>query len=102
MTSFRLRDPRLYPIAEKVQDGVRLSKEDGVTLFQTGDLIGLGQLADFANRRQNADRVFFASNQHINPTNVCVLRNTCVFCSFARMPQEEGNYTRTLEEVYLE
>src|SRR3989454_6603895 len=35
-------------------------------------------------------------------TNVCVLRNTCVFCSFARMPKEEGAYTRSLDEVFLE
>ena len=41
-------------------------------------------------------------NTNINPTNVCVLRNTCVFCSFARMPQEDGAYTRTLDEVFAE
>jgi len=46
--------------------------------------------------------VFFSANQHINPTNVCVLRSTCVFCSFARMPKEEGAYTRSLEEVFAE
>src|SRR5439155_283499 len=40
--------------------------------------------------------------QHINPTNVCILRNTCVFCSFARMPKEDGAYTRSLEEVFAE
>ena len=43
---------------------------------------------EVANARRNCDRVLFSANQHINPTNVCVLRNTCVFCSFARMPQE--------------
>src|SRR3989454_12732281 len=67
------------------------------TLFRT-----IGRLADVANRRANGDRVYFAANQHINPTNVCVLRNTCVFCSFARMPQEAGAYTRSLEEVFAE
>ena len=59
-------------------------------------------MAEFANQRRNGDRVFFSANQHINPTNVCVLRNTCVFCSFARMPKEEGAYTRSLEEIYHE
>src|SRR3989454_10498254 len=67
------------------------------TLFRS-----IGRLADVANRRANGDRVYFAANQHINPTNVCVLRNTCVFCSFARMPQEAGAYTRSLEEVFAE
>ena len=98
----RLTDPRLRPIAEKVAAGERLDAAEGVALYQTADLLGLGAIADFANRRKNGDRVFFSANQHINPTNVCILRNTCVFCSFARMPKEEGNYTRSLEEVFHE
>ncbi|MCI0372699.1 MAG: radical SAM protein, partial [candidate division NC10 bacterium] len=98
----RLRDPALHPIAEKVEAGVRLTPEDGTALFGTSDLLGLGTLADFANARRNGDRVFFSANQHINPTNVCVLRNTCVFCSFARMPKEDGAYTRSLAEVFHE
>ena len=95
-------DPKLRPIAEKVDTGERLSTDDGVTLFASSDLLGIGALADAANRRRNANRVFFSANQHINPTNVCILRNTCVFCSFARIPKEEGAYTRSLEEVFAE
>jgi aminodeoxyfutalosine synthase len=98
----RLRDPLLRPIAHKVTRGERLDAEDGLTLYATSDLLGLGMLAEFANGRLNGDRVFFSANQHINPTNVCVLRNTCTFCSFARMPKEEGAYTRSLEEVFHE
>lgn len=98
----RLRDAALRPIAEKVAAGVRLTPDDGLLLYHTDDLIGLGTLADFANRRRNGDRVWFSANQHINPTNVCILRNTCVFCSYARMPKEEGAYTRSLDEVFHE
>lgn len=98
----RLRDPALRPIAEKVAAGRRLDADDARALYATADLLGLGVLADFANRAKNGDRVFFSANQHLNPTNVCVLRNTCVFCSFARMPKEEGAYTRSLDEVYHE
>ena len=97
-----LGDPRLEPVAAKVESGERLSAADALLLFETSDLLGLGALADAANRRRNGERVFFAANQHINPTNVCVLRHNCVFCSFARSPREEGAYTRTLEEVYAE
>jgi len=97
-----LRDPALRPIGEKVLAARRLDHGDGLALYATTDLIGLGLLADFANRRRNGDRVYFSANQHINPTNVCVLRNTCVFCSFARMPKEDGAYTRSLEEVFAE
>ena len=98
----RFRDPALRPIAENVMAGARLDRAEGITLFETSDLLGLGALAAWANARVNGDRVFFSANQHINPTNVCILRNTCTFCSFARMPKEDGNYTRSLDEVYHE
>ena len=98
----RLRDPLLHPIAEKLTRGGRVTAQEGLVLYATSDLLGLGTLADHANRLRNGDRVFFSANQHINPTNVCILRNTCTFCSFARMPKEEGAYTRSLEEVFQE
>ena len=98
----RLRDPELRPIAQKVIQGQRLDADDARVLYRTPDLTGVGRLAAYANERLNGDRVFFSANQHINPTNVCILRNTCVFCSFARMPKEDGAYTRTLEEVFHE
>ena len=92
----------LDAVAAKVRDGTRLTRDDALSLYRSNDLLTIGKLAETANRRRNGDRVFFAANQHINPTNVCILRNTCVFCSFARMPQEEGSYTRSLDEVFAE
>ena len=97
-----IRDPALATIADKVQQGIRLSHEEGATLFRTPDLLGLGSLADAANRARHGDRVTFAANQHINPTNVCILRKTCVFCSYARLPKEEGAYRYTLEQTLSE
>src|SRR5690606_23725149 len=98
----RPRAPRVVPIAEKVHAGERLTREEGITLFETDDLLAVGALADHVNRRKNGDRVFFVANQHINPTNICILRATCVFCSYARRPKEEGAYTMTLEEAWAE
>ncbi len=95
-------DHALQAIIEKIGQGERLTTDDAVALFDTPDILALGQLADAVNRAKNGDRVFFSSNQHINPTNVCILRNTCVFCSFARMPKEDGAYTMTLDEVLAE
>jgi aminodeoxyfutalosine synthase len=98
----RLTDPALLPIADKVERGERLSYDDGLTLFRTPDLLGLGTLADARNRALHGNRVTFAANQHINPTNVCILRKTCVFCSYARLPKEDGAYRYTLEQVLAE
>ena len=95
-------DPRLEPIADKVLAGERLTREDGIALFESRDLLAVGALADRVNRQKNGDRVFLCANQHLNPTNVCILRATCTFCSFARKPKEEGAYTMSLEEAFHE
>jgi aminodeoxyfutalosine synthase len=97
-----VRDPALAPIMDKVENGERLTHDEGALLFRTPDLLGLGHLADASNRARYGNRVTFAANQHINPTNVCILRKTCVFCSYARLPKEDGAYTYTLEQTLAE
>jgi aminodeoxyfutalosine synthase len=94
-----ITDPALHAIAERVAEGRRLTSDEGAHLFRTPDLLGLGALADARNRALYGDRVTFAANQHINPTNVCILRKTCVFCSYARLPKEDGAYRYTLDQV---
>jgi aminodeoxyfutalosine synthase len=98
----RLSDPALRPIAEKLVAGIRLTATDAAVLFRTPDLLGLGAMADAANRARHGDQVTFAANQHINPTNICVLRTTCVFCGYARLPKEAGAYRYSLEQVLAE
>ena len=98
----RLQDPALRPIAAKVAAGERLTTADGATLFRSPDLFGVGALADAVNRARHGDVVTFACNQHINPTNVCVLRTTCRFCGYARLPKEQGAYRYTLAQVLAE
>src|SRR6266576_922827 len=97
-----LSDDSFSPIADKIERGERLSTDDGVALFSSPDLLGLGHMADAVNRAKHGNRVTFAANQHINPTNVCILRKTCVFCSYARLPKEEGAYRYTLEQTLAE
>jgi aminodeoxyfutalosine synthase len=97
-----ISDPALAPVAGKVERGERLTQADGVALFESGDLLGIGHMADAVNRARNGLRVTFAANHHINPTNICTLRKTCVFCSYARLPKEEGAYRYTMEQVYAE
>jgi aminodeoxyfutalosine synthase len=98
----RLRDPALRPIAETLLRGDRLSSGHAELLFRSPDLLGIGHLADAVNRARNGDRVTFAANQHINPTNICVLRTTCTFCGYARLPKEAGAYRYTLDQVLAE
>jgi aminodeoxyfutalosine synthase len=93
----RLRDKKLLHVWEKVQSGERLSRADGLLLFHTGDLLGVGQMADFAKRRRIGDWVFFVINRYINPTNLCVL--SCRFCDFARKPGQPGAFEHSIEDI---
>lgn len=89
--------PPLRTIWDKVEAGVRLSEEDALVLYETRDIRALGEMADFANRRLNGDRVFFIVNRHINPTNICI--NRCRFCAFSKSRGEPLAYTMTMEEI---
>jgi aminodeoxyfutalosine synthase len=75
-------DTALAPIAARVLAGERLSADDGLTLFRTRDIHGLGALANVARERRHGRQAFYNINRHINYTNYCVLR--CKFCSFYR------------------
>jgi len=95
--SFRFQDHALEPIREKVAAGVRLCREDGVVLFASADLLGLGYLADLVRRRRHGRRAFYIYNQHINYSNICV--NGCKFCAFGRKAGDPGAYEMSLEEI---
>jgi aminodeoxyfutalosine synthase len=91
------RDSRLTSVWDKVRTGQRLSREDGLLLFETEDLHGLGRMANVAKSRLHGDQVFFVLNRYINPTNVCVL--SCSFCDFARKKGEAGAFENSIEDV---
>ena len=93
----RFTDTRLRGIRDKVESGDRLSREDGLLLFESPDLLGVGQLADAVKTRRHGDRVYFVINRYVNPTNVCVL--SCKFCDFARKPGQDGAFENTIEDV---
>ncbi|HEX4123393.1 MAG TPA: aminofutalosine synthase MqnE [Tepidisphaeraceae bacterium] len=90
-------DPALLGVAEKVLAAERLDAADGMALYRSRDLAGIGRLADFARRRLHGDVVYFNRNRHINYTNVCAL--SCKFCSFYRKRGEEGAYEMPIEQV---
>ncbi len=84
-------------IERKVQAQERLSFAEGVALFECGDLLWLGRLADSVRQRLHGDAVYFVRNRHINHTNIC--KNRCVFCAFSRGEGEAGAYTLSLDQI---
>ena len=93
----RFSDPRLRSIQEKLAAGERLDRADGMLLFETEDLLGVGWMADQVKSGREGDRVYFVINRHITPTNLCVL--SCSFCGFARKPGQAGAYEHSLEDM---
>ena len=91
-------DPRLYPIHEKVLARERLSAEDALTLYRSGDILAVGWLANHVRERLHGNNTYFNVNRHINPTNVCVA--ACRLCAFGRKKDAPGAYTMALEEAW--
>ena len=69
-------------IKKKVINLERLSFEDGVALFNSHDLLGLGYLANIVRERKNGQRTYFINNRHINHTNIC--KNLYRVCAFSK------------------
>ena len=94
----RFRDTALERVRDKVLAGRRLGFEEGIALYRTHDLLGLGSLANHVRETRHGDAGYFVWNTHINHTNVCVA--TCDFCAFAAKKGEERAYTMTLDDVF--
>jgi aminodeoxyfutalosine synthase len=91
-------DRRMAEIADKVEHGERLTKEDGLFLYESDDLLTIGQLANKVNLRKNGKNVYFIENMSLYFTNVC--EASCAFCHYRRDEGEEGAYTLTPEQMF--
>ncbi|ARF67551.1 aminofutalosine synthase MqnE [Paenibacillus larvae subsp. pulvifaciens] len=88
---------QMAEIAEKVKHGQRLSLEEGLFLYESDDILTIGQLANEANMRKNGNKVYFIENMSLYFTNVCEAH--CAFCYFRRNLGEEGAYTYSPDEM---
>jgi aminodeoxyfutalosine synthase len=96
--STQFEDRRLNAIRDKVDAGLRLSYDDGVALYRSSDLLGLGYLANIVRERLHGDVTYFNVNRHINPTDVCVA--SCRLCAFGKQKRDPRSYTMSLEQVW--
>jgi aminodeoxyfutalosine synthase len=93
----QFQDETLIPMWERVLAGERLSADDGLRIFETGDFAAVGRMADFKKRQVSQDKVYFVLNRHVNPTNLCVL--SCKFCDFGKKPGDEGAYEMSMDNI---
>ncbi len=92
-----IKQAGLYDIYQKVMEQERLTREEGMRLFETPHLPLLGFMANIVRERKNGNKAYYIYNQHINYSNVCT--NLCKFCAFGKEKGHDQAYEMSLDEV---
>ncbi len=87
----------LKTIAEKVLNGIQISTDDALELYNSPNLALLGILACETKKRMSGDDVYFNQNFHLEPTNICI--NHCKFCSYRRREGQKGAWECSIEDI---
>lgn len=92
-----IRKAGLGTILEKVENGERLNRKDGLSLYDSSELLAIGYLANLMRERLNGNKAYFIYNQHINYSNICT--NLCKFCAFGKEKEHDLAYEMSVDEV---
>lgn len=85
-------------IAQKVKNGERITFDEGVYLFEKGELSYLGVLANFIREKRHGNNTYFNRNFHIEPTNLCVY--DCKFCSYSvAIKKRDDGWEYSMDEM---
>jgi cyclic dehypoxanthinyl futalosine synthase len=78
-------------LLDKAVAGERLTRDEGLELLATHDLVALGRAADAVTRRLHPENYrTYNIDRNINYTNVCSA--VCDFCAFYRRPKDPEGY----------
>ena len=85
-------------ILEKALNSERISPEEAVRLFETTDMLLLGNIASRISRKKLKERVVtYIVDRNINYTNICI--TDCAFCAFYRKEDDEEAYVHPFETI---
>jgi cyclic dehypoxanthinyl futalosine synthase len=86
-------------VARRVRAGERISTADAAVLWQHASDDELRELANVVRARYHQPgRATYMVMRIINYTNVCVAQ--CDYCAFYVLPNQEGGYVLTREDVF--
>ena len=92
-------DPISMACLKSLIEKGRVSREQGISLFENPSLSSVTSLADMVKKSRYGNNVFFNENLHVNTTNVCVL--ACRFCAFRKGLRHPEAYSLDIDE-YLD
>ena len=93
----RLIPEELQPILRKVEQGIRVSSEDAMVLYESADINGIGAIANILRQRKNGNVATYIHNRYINYSNVCLL--SCQFCAFGAKKREAHAFEFAIPQI---
>lgn len=75
---------------------INLQRDEMLDLYDI-NLLELGSKADKIRRELYGDKLFFNSNKHVNPTNIC--KDVCKFCAFSASRKNPNPYALSIDEI---
>jgi len=88
----------IQPILDKAVAGERLTREEGVQLLESHDLVAIGAAADAVTKRLHPEQFrTYNIDRNINYTNACTA--VCDFCAFYRPPNHPDVYVLPMETL---
>lgn len=95
-----IQDQQLLSLAEKVECGHRLTLEDGLLLYKTTDLTGLGAMAHHVRKRLHGNKAYFVQSRRMSYTNIC--QTQCRFCAFRVEKDDPKSYVLSVDDAITE
>jgi aminodeoxyfutalosine synthase len=109
-TNIYIKSSLYNKIYEKIQNNINLTAQDGISIYQSNDLLSIGELADTArvlrleNNKKSEEKnyVYWINNHHLNLTNIC--EGKCKFCAYRRQEGQKGAFKLSLFDAinYIE
>jgi aminodeoxyfutalosine synthase len=95
-----ISDPRLQSLADKVLRQERLSFEDGLLLYESPDLTGIGAMAHWVRLRRHGLKTYYVVSRRLSYTNICYTH--CQFCAFQAKPGDPRAYVLSADDIVTE
>ena len=89
----------IHSILDAAAEGVRITPDQAVLLFEKADFLDLGQTADRIRIRLHPDNIIsYIIDRNIDYTNVC--KEFCSFCAFYRVKGDAEAYVLPDHVIY--
>ena len=95
-----ISDHHLLPLADKVLRKERLTFDDGLLLYTSPDLNGIGAMAHMVRLRIHGKKTYYVVSRRISYTNICY--TSCQFCAFQAKPNDPKSYVLSAEDIVNE